>query len=223
MVQRVKSTKQKKRKNHPAELCTQRDHEFVRHYLKMQNGTRAAIAAGFPPASAHVTASRLLKNTKVLTLIEQARQKMRERTEISIEKLVTELARIGFANMEDFIRIDGEGQPHIDLSDVSTDDMAAIQEITTETFMEGPEEMQREVRRTKIKLHPKLDALEKIAKHLGLYGRKGQGVEDPDGEPARQQVFYTLKIGNAHFNISRADGEQAGAPSKQIEGQQVPA
>lgn len=203
------------------QLDTQREAKFIRFMCRGDLSNRdAAIAAGFSEVSAHSLATRLLKKDYIVKAIQEARARMQERTEISVEKLVKELARVGFANMQTFMRVDDEGQPHVDLSDVSEDDWASIQEITTETFWDGPEGEEREVRKTKIKLHPKLDALEKIAKHLGLYGRKGKGVDDPDydEQPVVHQ-HYTLKIGNAQFNISRAteanqEGGDISAPSR---------
>lgn len=44
---------------------------FVLEYLKDRNGTRAAIAAGYAENSAHVTASKLLKNPKVIEILEE--------------------------------------------------------------------------------------------------------------------------------------------------------
>jgi len=52
-----------------AELRRER---FAREYLIDLNGTRAAVAAGYSPATAAVTASRLLKDAKVRALIGEA-------------------------------------------------------------------------------------------------------------------------------------------------------
>ena len=50
---------------------SQRRADFVIHYYKNKNGTEAAIMAGYSPNSAHVTASRLLKNDKILARLEE--------------------------------------------------------------------------------------------------------------------------------------------------------
>jgi hypothetical protein len=48
------------------------------------------------------------------------------------EKVLRELSLIGFANMQDYITIDGDGCARIDLWQLSRDQAAAIQEITVE-------------------------------------------------------------------------------------------
>lgn len=51
---------------------------FVEHYLKLNNGTLAAIKAGYAESGAHVQASRLLKNAKIRDYIEELRTERRE-------------------------------------------------------------------------------------------------------------------------------------------------
>lgn len=58
--------------------------EYVRHH---GNGTRAAIAAGYAPSSAHVRASELVRHRKVKKHIE----KLSKRYEITAERVLTRL------------------------------------------------------------------------------------------------------------------------------------
>lgn len=44
----------------------ERQRRFAQAWLRVANGTRAAIEAGYSPRSAHVQACRLLKNAQVL-------------------------------------------------------------------------------------------------------------------------------------------------------------
>jgi phage terminase small subunit len=44
---------------------TERQRKFVNEYMKEPNGKRAAIAAGYSPAGAEVSASRLLRHPRV--------------------------------------------------------------------------------------------------------------------------------------------------------------
>jgi phage terminase small subunit len=57
----------------PCVALTAKQSKFVGWYLAGECGTRAAKAAGYGKAGAHVTASRLLKNPKVQEAL-QARQ-----------------------------------------------------------------------------------------------------------------------------------------------------
>lgn len=56
---------------------------FAKEYLIDMNGTNAAIRAGYAPNSAHVAASRLLKNDKVSSRIKQLLAEKTEELDIS--------------------------------------------------------------------------------------------------------------------------------------------
>lgn len=56
------------------EDLTEKQRKFAEFYLELNNGTKAAIAAGYEENSAHVAASRLLKNDKVVDYLESARE-----------------------------------------------------------------------------------------------------------------------------------------------------
>lgn len=49
---------------------TARQQAFVEHFVVLRNGTKAAIEAGYAPGSAHVEASRLLRNAKVRAAVD---------------------------------------------------------------------------------------------------------------------------------------------------------
>jgi phage terminase small subunit len=100
------------------------------------------------------------------------------RTEITSDRVLNELAKIGFANMADYVQIVG-GEPVIDLSSMTRDQAAAINEVTVEDFKDGRGEDARDVRRVKFKLSDKRAALVDIGKHLGMFKDK-----DDDGKDA---------------------------------------
>lgn len=75
---------------------------FCLHYAAHGNGTQAAIAAGFAPLSAHVTASRLLRDAKVAARLAELRRpaiaKLERRAGASLDRLVVELEAIALAD-----------------------------------------------------------------------------------------------------------------------------
>lgn len=81
-----------------------------------------------------------------------------------------ELARLGFANMFDYIRIGRDGLPYVDLQNLTRDQAAAIAEFTIDTIPGGEDEPP--VTRVKFKLHDKRGPLSDLAKMVGA-------VEDP--------------------------------------------
>jgi phage terminase small subunit len=90
--------------------------------------------------------------------------------------VVSELAKIGFANMADYMTVGTDGDPFLDFSKVTRDQAAALSEVTVEDFKDGRGEDARDVRRVKFKMHDKRAALVDLGKHLGLF------TEDPEGK-----------------------------------------
>lgn len=71
-----------------------RQSKFVEHFLESNNQTQAAIAAGYAPKTAHSTASRMLKNEKVVAELAKRRQRLAKRTDWNVEKLIRKFERI---------------------------------------------------------------------------------------------------------------------------------
>lgn len=61
---------------------------FVQEYLVDNNGTQAAIRAGYSPNTAESQASRLLRNAKVRAEVEKGQRKVAKKLEITREKLL---------------------------------------------------------------------------------------------------------------------------------------
>jgi hypothetical protein len=80
--------------------------------------------------------------------------------------------------MRQFMHIDVHGQPQINLTDTPDDDLDALSETSTETILEKTgvdadgKPVFAQVRKTKIKLHDKLAALEKLARYTGVYDKE---------------------------------------------------
>lgn len=72
-------------------MPTPKQAAFVQFYLVDLNATQAAIKAGYSPKSAHVTGSKLLRNPKVATAIEDGKALTVRQTGITKEWLVEKL------------------------------------------------------------------------------------------------------------------------------------
>jgi phage terminase small subunit len=146
---------------------------FIREYLIDGNGTRAAISAGYSAKTAHAAASRLLKNVKVRAEIDRLTDERAKKLDITADRVLRELALLGFSNMEDYIRISSGGTAYVDLSKLTREQAAAIQEITVDEYTEGTNGDARDVRRTKFKLGDKRGSLHLLGKHLKLFTELG--------------------------------------------------
>lgn len=174
---------------------TPKDAIFVDQYLIDLNAKRAAIAAGYSETTARIKAHAWVKpdgtKPEVYKAILAKMTKRAERTEITADRVIQELAKVSFASMRQFIRVDEDGQPQIDLTDAPDDALDALAEVSTETVLEhqgsGDERTATHVRKTKIKLHDKLKALMALGEHTGAFK---QGKEDTAN--AFAQAFLQL-------------------------------
>lgn len=67
---------------------TDKQARFVEEYLIDNNGTQAAIRAGYSPNTAESQASRLLTNAKVREAVEFGRDEIKQKTDITRERLM---------------------------------------------------------------------------------------------------------------------------------------
>jgi len=146
---------------------TDKQERFCQEYVIDLNGTQAAIRAGYSENTAESQASRLLTKAKVVAYIEQLNAKMSERLEISAERVLKELARIGFSDLRKCLTSEGH---LVDPHDWDDDTAAAIASLEVVTSSRAGEGDSREVERThKIKAWDKGAALERLGRHLGIF------------------------------------------------------
>lgn len=152
-----------------------RESRFVDEYLIDLDPERAAVAAGYSPSTAHTKAYMWVSNGKtkphVFAAIQRGKAERAERTRITADRVVEELGKVGFASMRRFIRIDGAGNPIIDLSETPDDHLDALSAIETEAIRQdaGDGDPVTTIVKTKIKLHDKLKALHDLAEHTGVF------------------------------------------------------
>ena len=139
---------------------TAKQRAFADNYLKYMNKQEAAKKAGYSAKSAHALANETLKNPNVTDYIEKTMDKRAKRTGIDQDKVVNEIAKVAFSDMTDIATWGGYGVSFKASDELSKDVSGAIQEISSIDTKEGSN--------LKVKLHPKLQALELLGKHLKL-------------------------------------------------------
>lgn len=149
----------------------ERQTRFVEAYLIDPNGKKAAIAAGFSPKGAEVTASKLLRNPKVRRALDEAIAARAERVEVKADDVLRELLRLARVDL-------GEAYDELgnlkSLQDMPADVRRAISGLKTTT--EGKGDEARQV--LEVKFWPKVQALELLGKHLGLFPNKVEHALD---------------------------------------------
>lgn len=148
---------------------TPKQQRFIKEYPVDFNATAAAQRAGYSKKTAYSIGSRLLKKVEVQKEIQKAATRLSNKADVTVERILKELSRIGFANLGDYFRISDEGEPFIDLSEITEEQSAALQEIVVEDFKDGRGDNSRDVRRVKIKMLDKCPALDKLGKYLNMF------------------------------------------------------
>lgn len=137
---------------------------FVEEYLIDLNATQAAIRAGYSPRTAQEQGSRLLSNAMVRACVDKALAERSKRTGVNAERVVRELAKLGFVNAADVINF----REATVLSDAESEDLAAIASVKVKVIpTEDGDIVEREV-----KMYDKTKALELLGRHLGLFDDK---------------------------------------------------
>jgi phage terminase small subunit len=173
---------------------------FVRQYLIDLNATKAAERAGYSMRTAYSQGQRLLQHAAVRDEIQTLMDQRATKLEITAERVLAELALIGFANMFDYIGVTENGGARVDLSKLTREQAAAIQEVTVEEFTERTGEdcegkpIFENVRRTKFKLSDKRAALVDLGRHLKLFTDKVQldGELQVEVQDVKQKLLAKL-------------------------------
>jgi len=152
---------------------------FVREYLVDLNGKQAAIRAGYSAKTAEFTASRMLSSGKVQEAVQKAMNKRAEKIDITAERVLAEIAKLGFANMEDYVDPEENGAAKVNLGKINRDQWAAVQEIRTEELGRGEGSV---VIKTSFKLADKKGSLELLGRHLKLFVDRAE-LTGKDGGP----------------------------------------
>lgn len=207
-----------------------RQQRFVEEYMVDMNATQAAIRAGYSAETAEQIGYQLLQKTSVVEAISKARQDQQERTAITADTVLMEIANVALADARELVEVKtgccrccyGEGHkyqrtllemnsdrerwldkgkdpsefdeqggigfnplllPNSDCPNCGGDGQARTVLKDTRHLSPRAVALYAGAKRTKegieIKMHSKLDALEKLAKHVGLYEKDNTQKNDP--------------------------------------------
>ena len=153
-----------------SEGLSKRQERFAREYVIDCNGTKAAIRAGYSESGASVQAVRLLADDNVLALVERLTNRKFAKLEISADHVLHELARLAFLDPRKFFDGDGNLKPIHELDDDTAAALAGLE--VTEEFTGSGESRALSGYLKKIKIADKGINLERLGKHLRLFGNE---------------------------------------------------
>lgn len=189
-----------------AALQNAKHERFAQNVADGMDGGKAYIEAGYESNAnaAAVSANRLLKNAKVAERVEEllqrrqqieirATEKAVEKLAIDKERILSELAKIGFADIRKAVKWHGhliqeednpEGGEVLVIKNTYSNNVSLVSsdEIDDQTAGAIAEVSQSPTGGLKIKLHDKRAALVDMGKHLGMFKEVHEHA-GPDGGP----------------------------------------
>lgn len=154
---------------------TNKQQRFADEYLLDLNATQAAIRAGYSKKTAEQLGHQLLKKTSVMEAIAKGREKAQERTQITLDRVLAEYAKLAFFDPRRLFRDDGTPKGIHELDDATA---AAICGIDVEDLFEGyGEDREQTGRVRKYKIINKKEALTDLMRHLGGFDKDSLNVK----------------------------------------------
>jgi phage terminase small subunit len=183
---------------------------FILEFLVDKNATRAAIRAGYSVRTARKIATENLSKPVIKAAIDTEIEKQKARITFTADQVLEELARVGFADMKDFVEIDESG---------------LVQAIPLETLAEGKSRIIKKVKEKRVirstkgtesnpdgdqildatfefELCDKVKSLELLARHLGL-------LHDKTEVDLKHPVQITIKKFCSRKTAKDTDGSRA--------------
>lgn len=145
---------------------TPREEAFVREYLVDLDQSKAAVRAGYSERSARELGHRLMKKPAIKREIAKAMAERAQRTNVTADRVLQEIARIAFADVRQLFRDDGSMKPPHELGPEAAAAVASF-DVAEMGGDDAPL-----VTTKKAKLHDKVAALTLAARHLGMLNDK---------------------------------------------------
>jgi phage terminase small subunit len=155
-----------------------------RYVLNGGNASKASRESGFDQ---WYGVNTLIKESRIQEEIQRYRAERAKKFEVTADRIIAELTRVAFGTLGDFLKIMPDGTPVIDCQEIGEEEMAALSEVTQDVYYErtgvGEEDVEP-VKKTKIKLHNKVQALDQLARIFNLYKEFGNS-DSPEEKAAK--------------------------------------
>lgn len=172
---------------------------FVREYLADLNATQAAVRAGYSERTAKQQGQRLLTKADVAAAIAAAQAERSARTQVTTDAVVAELAKVAFSDMRSFVEWGPAGVALKDSKALSAGAAACVAEVSQTTSESGGS--------LKFKLHGKVQALELLGRHLGMF-KDRLDVNHQGGVCVVNGIDLAAVLGQRPGAVSRADHDR---------------
>ena len=141
-----------------------------------KNATQAAKDAKYSAKTADVKGSQLLRIVKIKGRLDYLDRLIAEKCGVTAERVVAELAKIGFSNLKDFV---GDDNAIKSLTTLPDDVAAAVKSIQT-TVRHDSGDSDGYTEKVKIDLHDKKGALVDLGRHLNIFEKDNKFSMDKE-------------------------------------------
>lgn len=179
-------TKRKTKKKRPLWKPSRQQLRFIQQYIVDLNGTQAAIRAGYAKNSAKVQASRLLTNDNLVALIQKAMDKRSQRTEITQDNVLREIALTAFGDVRSLFDEKGNLKRITELDEAAAKAVGSFEVVVKNL---GGGEVENII---KVKSNDKLKGLELLGRHLKMFTDRNE-ISTPPGKPIETKHTITFK------------------------------
>lgn len=153
---------------------------FCQYYHACKNATQAAKEAAYSEKTATVKGSQLLTLINIKGRLDYLDRQVAEKCGVTAERVIAELAKVGFSNLKEYL---DATNGIVNLRDLSDDVTAAVESIQTDIRHDGGDS-EGYTEKVKIKLYSKLNALDSLGKHLDIFNK--------DNQSSKQEI--TIKL-----------------------------
>src|SRR5262249_54823420 len=162
-------------------LANQRHERFAQALAQGKTATEAYVLAGDKANDGN--ASRMKGNERISARVQKIVGRAAERAEVSLERVLRELAAIAFSNITKVVTWGPSAQVREEEED---EDGRRVKAITSAVLLVPSEKLDQDTARAiaavsqgstgalRIKMHDKLAALVALGKHLGMFDQRTQ-------------------------------------------------
>lgn len=146
---------------------------FCQEYLIDLNATQAAVRAGYSVKTARSIGQRLLTIVDIDKRVASLMAEREKRTQITQDRVLAEFAAIGFTNFTDLASWNEDTLSFTPSDELEENAKRSVKSVKSKRTIRKDESGETITVEMEVTQHDKLSALDKLAKHLNLYGEHG--------------------------------------------------
>ena len=157
--------------------CTEYEERFVQAYVTNRGDEVDAFSSVYStknlkPAMVKQKAKKVLQKPTVQRRICELRTRALETVEVTQQRVTAEIARMAYANVDDYVSVQNGIMVLHDYEGMTRDDRAAISSMRSRIVHRDDEEGAT-VMQVELRLGDKLKALQMLGAYLGMWDGKG--------------------------------------------------